>query len=90
MADLSALQAGIDALEAQVAKTVGIEESAAALITGFSQAVQKAVADALAADNAADDASITAASAAIADVTSRFLASQEKLGAAVAANQPPA
>lgn len=83
MADFSKLQATIDALTAQVAATKGVEDSAIALITGFSAAISKAVADALTADNAADDASLAAALAAIDGVTAEFKKSAEDLGTAV-------
>jgi len=92
MADTSKLQATIDALTAQVAATKGVEASAVALIQGFSTAISKAVADALTADNAADDASLAAAQAAIDAVTAQFKQSADDLGAAVAAvpGQPSA
>jgi len=84
--DLTALNASIAALTAEVARTEGTEDSAGKLISGFSAAIAKAVADALAADDAADQGSIDAANQAIADVTARFVAADDKLGAAVAAN----
>lgn len=84
--DLSALNASIDALTTEVARTEGTEDSAGKLIAGFAAAIQKAVADALTADAAANSASIAAASKAITDVTARFVAADDKLGAAVAAN----
>ncbi len=73
----------LSALTAQVAETEGIEASAVALIQGFSTKIQEAVAAALAADDAADQGSIDAANAAIAEVTARFKASAGALGAAV-------
>lgn len=88
MADITILNAAVEALTAQVAATETIEASAIALIGGFGAAVTKAVTDALAADNAADDASITAAKEAIAAVTARFTASAGALGDAVVANTP--
>ena len=88
--DVSKLQAQIDALAAQVAQTETLEGSAVALLNGFSTAVQKAVADALAADDAADQGSIAAAADAISATTARFTASGAALGAAVAANTPQA
>lgn len=90
MANLSQLNATIAALTAQVAKTETTEESAGVLIKGFSDAIIKAVTDALTADNAADDASIAAATTAINDVTARFAAADDKLGAAVVAGTPSA
>ncbi len=87
-ADTTALNAAITALTTQVAQTEGTEDSAVALIQGVSVAITKAVTDALAADNVADQGSIDAANAAIATVTARFTASAKKLGDAVAANNP--
>ncbi len=84
--DLTALNASIAALTAEVARTEGTEDSAATLINGFAAAIAKAVADALAADDAADQGSIDAANQAIADVTARFVAADDKLGQAIAAN----
>ena len=84
--DVTALQNSINSLTAQVTTTVGVEDSAEALIAGFAAQVTKAVADALAADAAANQGSIDAATAAIAQVTTQFKASSDKLGAAVAAN----
>lgn len=83
--DLTRLNQTIATLTAQVQKTVGTEESAGALIAGFSDAIKKAVADALTADAAANDTSIQAASDAIDQVTAQFAAADDKLGAAVAA-----
>jgi hypothetical protein len=84
--DLTGLNATITALTAEVARTEGTEDSAGKLITGFSAAIAKAVTDALTADAAANQTSIDAANKAIADVTARFVAADDKLGAAVAAN----
>jgi hypothetical protein len=84
--NLAALNATITALTAEVARTEGTEESAGKLISGFSAAVAKAVTDALAADDAADQGSIDAAGQAIADVTARFVAADDKLGQAITAN----
>lgn len=89
-ADFSKLQATIDALTAQVAATKTVEASAKAALEGFADAIKKAVTDALTADNAADDASIAAASKAIDDTTAAFQASAADLGAAIPANTPPA
>ena len=83
--DFSNLQAAIDSLTSQVASTETVEASAAALITGFSQQIDAAVAAALAADDAADQGSITAAQGAIAEVTARFQASAANLGNAIPA-----
>lgn len=93
MANIAILQARIEALSTQLAQTETVVDSAAALITGFAEQVKTAVTDALTADNAADDASITAASEAIDGVVAGFNAAREKLAAAVLAgtpSQPPA
>lgn len=90
MLDLTQFNASLDALTAQVTKTETVEAGASELIAGFSAAVAKAVTAALTADNAADQGSIDAANAAIADVTTRYQASSEKLGAAIVANTPSA
>ena len=88
--DFTALNATITSLTAEVARTEGTEDSAGVLIAGFAAAVTKAVTDALTADNAANQTTIDAANKAIADVTARFSAADDKLGAAVAANPGPA
>ncbi len=88
--DFSALQAKIDALTAQVTATKTVEASAKALIIGQGDATKAAVAAALAADDAADQGSITAASTAIDGVTQQFAASAADLGSAIPANTPPA
>lgn len=85
-ADFSGLQATITALQAQVEATKGVEASAKTLIEGFGAAVTKAVADALAADDAADQGSIDAAKAAIDATTAEFAASASALGSAIPAN----
>lgn len=84
--NLTALNSAIDALVAEAARTEGTEDSAGVLITGFSAAIAKAVSDALTADAAANEASIAAAQKAIDDVTARFIAADDRLGAAIAAN----
>ncbi len=84
--NMTELNNTIAALTAQVEKTEGTEDSATALIAGFSAAITKAVTDALVADDAADQGSVDAAKIAIDSVTARFSASSDKLGAAVAAN----
>ncbi len=88
--DTSALDTSIAALTAEVARTEGTEDSAGALIAGFAAAVTKAVTDALTADAAANATSIKAAADAVASVTARFAAADDKLGSAIAANNPPA
>lgn len=88
--DLTNLNATITALTAEVARTEGTEDSAAALINGFAAAIKAAVDSALTADAAANQTSIAAADQAIAAVTARFIAADDKLGAAIIANNPPA
>ena len=83
--DLSALNASITALTTEVNDTETLDASVEAFIAGFSAQIQKAVADALTADAAANAASITAANQAVADVTARFIAARTKLGAAITA-----
>lgn len=85
-ANYDAYNTAVAALATQVAATEGTETSAAALITGFSAQITKAVTDALTADNAADQGSIDAATTAITEVTNRFKNSADTLGAAVASN----
>jgi uncharacterized coiled-coil protein SlyX len=87
--DVSKLNAAITALTAEVARTEGTEDSAGKLITGFAAQLKQAVADALTADAAANQASIDAANSAIDAVTARFVAADDKLGAAVATVTPP-
>lgn len=84
--DLTALNATITALTAEVARTEGTEDSAGKLISGFSAAVTAAVTTALQQDAAANQTSIDAANKAISDVTARFVAADDKLGQAIAAN----
>lgn len=85
-ANTTNLDAALAALTAQVAETEGVEASAVALINGFAAAVTAAVTAALTADNAATQTSIDAATAAIEATRARFAASEDALGAAVAAN----
>ena len=88
MANFANLDAALAALIAQVATTQGTEASAAAVIRDFSVKIDTAVREALTLDNSADDASIAAASAAIAEVTGQFMASAAELGDAIAAYNP--
>lgn len=87
--DVTALNATIAALTAEVARTEGTEASAGALIAGFSTAISSAVTAALQADAAANATTVAAANQAISDVTARFSAADDKLGAAVAASPAP-
>lgn len=87
-ANFASLDAAVAALTTQVQSTETVEASAVALINGFAVAVTKAVSDALTADNAADETSIAAASAAIEATRARFAASGDALGAAVVAGTP--
>lgn len=65
----------------QVASTVGVEASAAALISGFQGKLDAAIAAAVAAN---DDADLTA----LTDLSAQLKASSDALSAAVAANNP--
>lgn len=89
-ADLTGLQAALDALTTQVAATETVEGSAVTLINGFAAAVTKAVSDAIAADNSIDNSAISTVSSAIEAVRARFAASGAALGSAVTANTPSA
>lgn len=83
--DLSQLNASIAALTTEVARTETTEDGAGALIAGFSAAIATAVTQALQADSTVNAAAIAAANDAIAAVTARFVAADDKLGAAIAA-----
>lgn len=72
-------------LTSAVTEAEGVEASVLAFIQGFSDKIAKAVADALAADDAADQGSVDAANAAIAGVTDRVKAVSSALAAAVTA-----
>jgi len=85
-ADATALNAAVADLTSQVTASVGTEASAKTLIEGFAAIVTQKVQEALTADNAADQASIDAATQAIADAKAALLASSGDLAAAVAAN----
>lgn len=84
-ADYSALNAAVQANVDQATATEGTEASAIVVLQGFAAQIIKAVSDALAADNAADQGSIDAAVAAVNTVTARYTASGAALGAAIAA-----
>lgn len=86
MVNTTELQKAIDTAAAQATKTEGTEESAGVIIAAIGAQIQKAVADALTADDAADQGSVDAATAAINQVIARFAAADDKLGAAIAAN----
>lgn len=89
-ADLSGLQAKLDALTAQVAQTETVEASAVALINGFATAVTAAVTKAIQDDNNIDNAAIGTVTDAIEATRARFAASGDTLGAAVVAGTPSA
>lgn len=84
--DLTALNAAIADAVSETTRAEGLEDSASVLITNFAAAVTKAVADALAADAAANAESVAAATKAITDTRDAFVASNDKLAAALAAN----
>ncbi len=79
----------IDALAAATDRTVGLVASAVTFITNSGEIMKKAVADALAADDAADQGSIDAANAAIDAVVAKQTASADALAAALASNPTP-
>jgi len=87
-ADYTALNAAVEAAAAQAEKTRGTEASAAVIIAAIQVQVTKAVTDALKADDAADQGSVDAATAAIASTVKAFADSDDVLGAAIAANNP--
>lgn len=89
-ADFTGLTTEISTLLDQVTATETVEKGAVALIDGFAAATTKAVTAALTADNAANQASITAATAAIEQERVRFAASGSLVGAAIMANTPAA
>lgn len=66
-------------LAAQVESTVGVEASAAALINGFQAKLDAAIAEAVAANDAADLTALT-------DLSASLKASSDALAGAVAAN----
>jgi len=78
-----------DALIAAVDRAVGLEASAVAFITNSAELMKKAVADALAADDAADQGSIDATNAAIDAVVAKQTASSDTLAAALESNPTP-
>jgi hypothetical protein len=84
--DTTKLDNSIAQLAQQADKTVGNEASAGVVISGIKDLVKKAVADALDADKAANQASIDAASSAIDGVFARLSAADDQLGAAIASN----
>ena len=88
--DFSKLQTQLDALAKQVAANTTLEGSAADLLNGQAAAINAAVTKALQDDDAADQGSIAAATAAIQQANAAFVDSAAKLGAAVVANTPPA
>lgn len=89
MADTTALDAAIAALEAQATETETVGASAIVLINGFAAQVTTAVAEALAADDVTDQGVLDRVAASIEAVRARFGASEDALGAAVAANTTP-
>lgn len=73
----------LDQLNTQVTNTKGVEESATALIEGFQQRLDDAVAKAL--ENGATAEQLQPLS----DLSNEMETQTEALAAAVAANQPP-
>ena len=86
MADVSGLNQAVTDLVGQVTSSVGVENSATTLINGFEAIAAQKIADALKADNAADQGSIDAAVAALAEAKQAMLNSSGPLAAAITAN----
>lgn len=86
MADTTSLKQSVADLATQVAATVGGEDSAEVLIQGIGDRVTAAVTKALQDNDAADQTSIDAATAAIKEQIDAAKASAGKLADAVAAN----
>lgn len=80
----------LSALTQAVTDTETVDASVIALLQGFAAATQKAVADAIAADDVANQGTADAAKAAIDAVTARFVAANTTLSAAITANTPSA
>ncbi len=76
-------------LTAAVTKVKGVNASVKEFLAQIETRVQKAVADALAADDAADQGSVDAANAAISSVVADLSAEADSLGAAIVAPAPP-
>ena len=89
MANLSALQASIEALALQVTNTVGVQNSAIQALGSITPIVQAAVDAALAADNAVDDAAASSASQAVAGALAALASNTDLLAEAIAANSTP-
>lgn len=90
MVDLTALNAAIERARAQAEKTAGTEDSAAVIIAAIREQIIAAVTKALTEDAAANQGSIDSAVAAINGTLDVFAEHDDKLGAAIAANSPPA
>jgi len=86
--DVGALNAAVQAAADEATRTEGTEASAGVIIASIGAQITKAVTDALTADAAANQASIDAATSAIQTVVARYAAADDKLGAAIAANNP--
>ncbi len=82
--DFTTINQAVADLVTQVAATETTEAGATAAINKQAELTAKAVADALTADDAADQGSITAATTAINAVRDRLLASAKPLGDAIA------
>ncbi len=87
--DVTALNQSIANLVTEATRTQGTEDSAGLVLAQFSAAISTAVAAALTADANANAATLSAAQAAIDQVTTQFVASDDKLGAAIVANPLP-
>lgn len=79
----------LDALIAQVDRSIGIKASAKTLIEGIAGQITTAVTTALEADDAADQGTVDSVNAAIASVVAAAQQSDDELAAAVANHSTP-
>jgi len=83
------LSAAVAAIQAEVARTRGVHDSAIVLINSIPARLQVAVEAAIAADDAADEGTLQAVRDAFASETAALNASASALADAVAANPLP-
>lgn len=92
--NLDNLNAAVAAAQAEITRAITLEDGAGVLIQALKDAnttaVAAAVTAALAADNATTQSVVDAATKAIADSTAPFAASDDKIAAAILANTPSA
>ena len=84
-ANFDALNVAVQEMVAEVTVAEGIDQSAIALLNG----IEAMINEALAADNAIDNASTAAAQAVVTGVITKLKTSNAALAAAIAAHQPP-